>query len=388
NNNNNNNINNNNKNNAGTGSSAKVKQAEDMQKSGQYTGNINNPFGGVALYANNDAVSYTQYFSEGTHDFTLRGASNNSQMAKVDLVIGNQTKGTFYFGDANAAEYTIKNVSHGTGNQTVKLVVTADDGNWDAYVDYLSISGAGTVQNENGANAGNTYNANNNAGNNTANNQGSNAGSKGNIDPNGKMIALTFDDGPSATTTGQVLDVLDRYDVKATFFLIGQNINDGTRAIMQRQNSAGHELANHSFTHSDMTRMSYSAIQDEINRTNNLIRQYTGQTPKFFRPPYISINNTMYQAIDLAFVQGAMLNDWENGTSVQQRVNNALNAARDGQIIMLHDFEGNYQTVQALSQIIEGLKNQGYQFVTLSELFQYKGKNANQEYKIWSNVFN
>jgi peptidoglycan/xylan/chitin deacetylase (PgdA/CDA1 family) len=96
----------------------------------------------------------------------------------------------------------------------------------------------------------------------------------------------------------------------------------------------------------------------------------------------------MYQAIDLAFVQGAMLNDWENGTSVQQRVNNALNAARDGQIIMLHDFEGNYQTVQALSQIIEGLKNQGYQFVTLSELFQYKGKNANQEYKIWSNVFN
>lgn len=312
-------------------------------------------------------------------------------MAKVDLVIGNQTKGTFYFGDANAAEYTIKNVSHGTGNQTVKLVVTADDGNWDAYVDYLSISGAGTVQNENGANAGNTYNANNNAGNNTANNQGSNAGNTGNtgnIDPNGKMIALTFDDGPSATTTGQVLDVLDRYGVKATFFLIGQNINDGTRAIMQRQNSAGHELANHSFTHSDMTRMSYSAIQDEINRTNNLIRQYTGQTPKFFRPPYISINNTMYQAIDLAFVQGAMLNDWENGTSVQQRVNNALNAARDGQIIMLHDFEGNYQTVQALSQIIEGLKNQGYQFVTLSELFQYKGKNANQEYKIWSNVFN
>ncbi len=382
------NNNNNGNNNSGTGASATVKQAEDMQKSGQYTGNINNPFGGVALYANNDAVSYTQYFSEGTHDFTLRGASNNSQMAKVDLVIGNQTKGTFYFGDANAAEYTIKNVSHGTGNQTVKLVVTADDGNWDAYVDYLSISGAGTVQNENGANAGNTYNANNNAGNNTANNQGSNAGNTGNIDPNGKMIALTFDDGPSATTTGQVLDVLDRYGVKATFFLMGQNINDGTRAIMQRQNSAGHELANHSFTHSDMTRMSYSAIQDEINRTNNLIRQYTGQTPKFFRPPYISINNTMYQAIDLAFVQGAMLNDWENGTSVQQRVNNALNAARDGQIIMLHDFEGNYQTVQALSQIIEGLKNQGYQFVTLSELFQYKGKNANQEYKIWSNVFN
>lgn len=116
-----------------------MKQCEDMQKSGQYTGNINSPFGGVALYANNDAVSYTQYFASGTHDFTLRGASNGGNMARVDLVIGNQTKGTFYFGDQYPAEYTIRNVSHGTGNQTVKLVVTADNGQWDAYLDYLSI---------------------------------------------------------------------------------------------------------------------------------------------------------------------------------------------------------------------------------------------------------
>ena len=76
-----------------------------MTKGGQYTGNISNPFDGVALYANNDEVSYTQYFAEGTHDFTLRGASNGDNMARVDLVIGNQTKGTFYFGDANVAEY-------------------------------------------------------------------------------------------------------------------------------------------------------------------------------------------------------------------------------------------------------------------------------------------
>ena len=60
-------------------------------------------------------------------------------MARVDLVIGNQTKGTFYFGDQYPAEYTIRNVSHGTGNQTVKLVVTADNGQWDAFVDYLTI---------------------------------------------------------------------------------------------------------------------------------------------------------------------------------------------------------------------------------------------------------
>lgn len=129
---------NNGNNNNNTGN-ATVIQCEDMTKSGQYTGNINSPFGGVALYANNDAVSYTQYFANGTHDFILRGASNGSNMARVDLVIGGQTKGTFYFGDQYPAEYTIKSVSHGTGNQTIQLVVTADDGSWDAYVDYLKI---------------------------------------------------------------------------------------------------------------------------------------------------------------------------------------------------------------------------------------------------------
>ena len=113
-------------------------QCEEMTKSGKYTGNVNNPFDGVALYANDDAVSFNQYFAYDTHDFTLRGASNCGKMARVDLVIGNQTKGTFYFGDEYPAEYTIKGVSHGTGNQTIKLVVTADDGQWDAYLDYLS----------------------------------------------------------------------------------------------------------------------------------------------------------------------------------------------------------------------------------------------------------
>ena len=137
-----------------TGSSATTVQCEEMTKSGQYTGTVSSPFNGVALYANNDAVSYTQNFAYGSHDFTLRGASNGDNMAMVDLVIGNETKGTFYFGDANIAEYTISNVSHGTGDQTVKLVVTADDGKWDAYIDSLTISAAGSVSNDNGSNAG------------------------------------------------------------------------------------------------------------------------------------------------------------------------------------------------------------------------------------------
>lgn len=123
----------------GGGGNATRVECENMSISGPYAGRISYPFNGVALYANNDKVSYTQYFSNGTHSFSLRGCSNNNNMARVDLYIGGQYKGTFYYGGSYPAVYTINNVSHGTGNQTVELVLTADNGSWDAYIDYLEI---------------------------------------------------------------------------------------------------------------------------------------------------------------------------------------------------------------------------------------------------------
>ena len=114
------------------------KECESMQLGGQYAGKINNPFNGVALYANNDSCKFTQYFSQGNHNFTLRGCSNNDKMARVDLKIDGQYRGTFYYGGSYPAEYTIQNGTWlNAGNHTVELVVTADDGQWDAYVDYL-----------------------------------------------------------------------------------------------------------------------------------------------------------------------------------------------------------------------------------------------------------
>lgn len=121
------------------GETVTKKECESMTISGPYAGRINSPFSGVALYANNDSCKYTQYFASGTHSFSLRGCSNNSNMAKVDLKIGGVKKGTFYFGGSYPAVYTINNVSHGTGNQEIELVVTEDNGTWDAYVDYLEI---------------------------------------------------------------------------------------------------------------------------------------------------------------------------------------------------------------------------------------------------------
>lgn len=124
--------------NPGNGQVTRI-EAESMTLSGPYAGTINSPFNGVALYANNDSVKFNQYFASNNHSFSLRGASNNNNMARVDLKIGGQTLGTFYFVDHYPAVYTIDNVYHGTGNQEVELIVTADDGTWDAYIDYLEI---------------------------------------------------------------------------------------------------------------------------------------------------------------------------------------------------------------------------------------------------------
>jgi len=123
----------------GGGGGTTIVQCESMSISGPYAGRISSPFSGVALYANNDRCQYTQYFANGTHNFSLRGCSNNSNMARVDLRIGGQYKGTFYYGGSYPAVYTLYNVSHGTGNQPIELILTADNGQWDAYLDYLEI---------------------------------------------------------------------------------------------------------------------------------------------------------------------------------------------------------------------------------------------------------
>lgn len=343
-------------------SNGTVIECENMTLSGSYAGKISSPFSGVALYANNDSVSTTQYFAYDTHDFTLRGASSSSSnMAQVDLYIGGEKKGTFYYGDNYTADYTIENVSHGTGSQEIKLVVSADDENWDAYIDSLTISSSDSSSS-------------------TSTQTGTTTSTTSN-----KLVALTFDDGPSSTTS-DVLDVLEDYDVKATFFLIGQQVNSSTMSIMQRQVSMGCELASHSYTHQDMSQMSATQIKNEMEWTRSAIKNTVDYDISFFRPPYLSTSNTMYENIDYPFIQGITCNDWVDSTSASERTSTVLNNVSDGTIVLLHDFQGNSKTVQALPGIIEGLKSQGYTFVTVSELFAQKGVNPNVEYKIWSKV--
>jgi peptidoglycan/xylan/chitin deacetylase (PgdA/CDA1 family) len=205
-----------------------------------------------------------------------------------------------------------------------------------------------------------------------------NVTSKPTVNPNAKLVALTFDDGPDNRLTGRVLDKLDKYGVKATFMMVGQKINDSTAATVKRVIDSGHEIGNHSWGYSGMGYMSTQDIKKSISDTNAAILKYSGTTPKFFRPPNLETSSNLFNAVDLTFVGGLTANDWIQSTTAEQRAAAILNGVRDGTIILLHDVQPEpHPTPEALDIIIPALKNQGYEFVTLSELFQLKGVQLN-----------
>lgn len=187
------------------------------------------------------------------------------------------------------------------------------------------------------------------------------------------LVALTFDDGPNITTTVQVLDVLEEYGVRGSFFLVGNNITESTEKVVKRAYDMGCEIDNHSKTHSDMTKMSAEDITAEIDYVREKVNAITGEDTKFFRPPYIAVNPTMYEAIDMPFICGAGCNDWEDSVSAEERAERTLNQVKDGTIVLLHDMQGNTKTVEALKIIIPALQEEGYEFVTVSQLFEAKG---------------
>lgn len=193
------------------------------------------------------------------------------------------------------------------------------------------------------------------------------------LDPSKPTIAITFDDGPNATTTMEILDVLEKYQVRASFFLIGTNINDESAKSVKRAYDLGCDIENHSKTHSYMDKMTADEIKDEVAYLNDKVKEITGTTPKFFRPPYIAVNNTMYDNIDMTFISGYGCNDWEDRVTAEYRAKYLEKKAADGVIFLLHDAEGNSKTVEALDKAIPILLEKGFQFATISELFELKG---------------
>lgn len=200
-----------------------------------------------------------------------------------------------------------------------------------------------------------------------------------------KVIALTFDDGPNTTTTKEVLEVLKKHGVVGTFFLIGDNINDESAKVVKYAYDLGCEINNHSKSHAYMDAMTADEVKAEYEYVDEKVYEITGEHTKFFRPPYIAVGDVMWENIDVPFISGIGCNDWDEKVTADRRKAVILKKVEDGSIILLHDAEGNSQTVEALDALIPELKAQGYKFVTLSELFEEKGVEPVTQ-KIYSNV--
>ncbi len=149
--------------------------------------------------------------------------------------------------------------------------------------------------------------------------------------PAPKYCALTFDDGPDAVRTPLVLEKLEKYGVPATFFYIGQMVGESTKPVIDRALKDGCEIGNHSWGQQSMNMMSQERIRDSVAKTSEVIQKYSGQPPKFFRPPNLAMGPNMIKAIDMPFVSGVLGYDWAGcNTTAQDRAQNVLKDMSDG----------------------------------------------------------
>ena len=191
---------------------------------------------------------------------------------------------------------------------------------------------------------------------------------KRNVSLDDKVVALTFDDGPSKYTD-KILDVLKKYNACGTFFLIGNKV-DFYGDTLIRMLKEGSEIGNHSYDHKLLTRLSKEEFQEEINKTQEAIKRVTGFTPTLFRPTYGGYTNTLKSYTDLKFVLWDVdSRDWQVKTK-DKILKNVLPNVKSGSIILMHD--NHEYSLNALEDIISNLKKQGYKFVTVSELLELK----------------
>jgi len=190
------------------------------------------------------------------------------------------------------------------------------------------------------------------------------------VDPSKPMVALTFDDGPSRHTD-QILDILERYDARATFYVIG-NLIESRRDTVKRAFDLGNEVTGHSWDHRDLTKLSENDIKTQIINANTAVKDVTGYVPMMFRTPYGAINDRVKTA---AAETGVSLINWSvdprdwqtrNADSVYHHI---MSHAKDRAIILSHDLYGS--TADAMERVIPELIARGYQLVTVSELFYY-----------------
>ncbi len=186
-----------------------------------------------------------------------------------------------------------------------------------------------------------------------------------------KLAALTFDDGPHWSNTPKLLDVVSKTTIKLTFFVLGQHAKQHPD-ILRRQASEGHEIGNHSWSHPDLTMLGPAEVQDEIQRTDEIITQHAGIKSLLFRPPYGRTTDALRQLLRYNFGYATILwtvdsLDWRirDATAIADRI---LRNIRSGSIVLLHDIH--VVSIEAILAVSESLLSTGYELVTVSELLQ------------------
>lgn len=190
-----------------------------------------------------------------------------------------------------------------------------------------------------------------------------------------KKIALTFDDGPHPKITKSVLEILKKYDIKATFFVIGKNVDLYPNQLLEIY-SSGHEIGNHTESHKNLTTLTEKEIKKELESCHNKVSNLIGYEMKIMRPPGGKIDIKTQKIVSKMGYESVLwtidTHDWSHETT-KNIFNNVSNSIQDRDIILFHDYiSGKYSTVEALNILIPALEKQGYQFVTVSELLKEK----------------
>lgn len=190
-------------------------------------------------------------------------------------------------------------------------------------------------------------------------------------------VALTFDDGPDPLYTPQILDTLDRFHARATFFVVGTQAERYPSLLRQIQRR-GHEVGTHSYRHQDLTSLSREALARDLSRADAAITRAIGQHPTDLRPPYGFVNSlVLEEAARLGYrvilwTDEHDTRDWRRPDSAVI-VQRALAHVKNGMILLLHDSGGNRtQTTRALPDILTALQARGFRFVTVDELLDLR----------------
>lgn len=189
-------------------------------------------------------------------------------------------------------------------------------------------------------------------------------------DVNAPMIALTFDDGPNPDFTQRILDALQANYSHATFFVVGPNA-ENYPDVLKAISEAGCEIGNHTYNHKDLTTLSLTEVEEQVNKVNRAVKKAVGENTTLIRPPYGAFDDSVLaQFEEPAVLWDLDTEDWKS-RNAQTIVERVLDTVKDGDIVLMHDIYDS--TAEAVELLVPKLKEQGYQVVSVSEMARYKG---------------